>query len=136
MAKVPERARSLMSHGRVMALATATSDGDPNVVPMQQCWWYDEDTMVIGDFFMRRTRENVQQNGRASFTAWSDEPTRGYKFTGAAEYCTDGPEYDFANNEMHKRLPDKNFKGVVVVRVEKVFDIKSGPDAGIEITGE
>jgi predicted pyridoxine 5'-phosphate oxidase superfamily flavin-nucleotide-binding protein len=31
---------------------------------------------------------------------------------------------------MKKTMPDKNFKGVVVIKVEKVFDIKSGPTAG------
>lgn len=43
-----------------MALATASADGDPNVVPMQQCWWYDENTIVVGDFFMNRTKVNIR----------------------------------------------------------------------------
>ena len=127
---VPERARSLMSHGKVMALATASKTGEPNVVPMQQCWWYDDSTLVVGDFFMKATKANIQENGQASFTLWQDSPREGYKFNGSAEYRTDGPEYDMANGEMKKKMPDKNFKGVVVIRVEKVYDIKSGPTAG------
>ena len=90
MATVPERARNLMSHGKIMALATASADGEPNVVPMQQCWWYDDDTMVIGDFFMKQTRANVQENGRASFTVWQQDPREGYKYTGTAQYLTAG----------------------------------------------
>jgi len=127
---VPERARSLMSHGKVMALATASKTGEPNVVPMQQCWWYDDSTLVVGDFFMKATKANIQENGRASFTIWQNDPREGYKFNGSAEYRTDGAEYDMANGEMKKKMPDKNFKGVVVIRVEKVYDIKSGPTAG------
>ena len=134
MARVPKRARDLMSHGKVMALATASIDGEPNVVPMQQCWWYNEDMMVIGDFFMNQTKTNIQENGRASFTVWQLEPREGYKFAGSAQYLTTGPEYDFANAEMKKKMPDKNFRGVVVVKVCKVFDIKSGPTAGQLIT--
>lgn len=38
------------------------------------------------------------------------------------------------NGEMHKAKPDKNFKGVVVIRVERVYDIRSGPTAGLLIT--
>ena len=134
MAVVPKRARDLMSSGRVMALATASADGEPNVAPMQQCWWYDDETMVIGDFFMKKTKANIQENGRASFTTWQQDPREGYKFTGTARYLTSGPEYDLANGEMKKKMPDKDFAGVVVIKVQKVFDIKSGPTAGQLIT--
>ena len=134
MATVPKRARDLMSSGRVMALATASAGGEPNVAPMQQCWGYDEDTMVVGDFFMKRTKANIQENGRASFTVWQQDPREGYKFTGSAKYLTNGPQYDLANGEMKKKMPDKSFKGVVVIEVHKVFDIKSGPTAGQLIT--
>ena len=130
----PKRARELMSHGKVMALATSSRGGDPNVVPMQQCWWYDDDTMLVGDFFMKATKANIQENDRVSFTVWQDAPREGYKFNGQAEYVTSGPEYDSANNEMKKKMPEKNFKGVVVIRVESVYDITSGPTAGQRIT--
>ncbi len=136
MARVPKRARNLMSPGAVMALATASAEGEPNVAPMQQCWWYDDDTMVIGDFFMKQTKANILENGRACFTVWQQDPREGYKFSGSAQYLTSGPEYDLANGEMKKKMPDKNFKGVVVVQVHRVFDIKSGPMAGQLITEE
>jgi hypothetical protein len=127
---VPKRARELMSPGRVMALATCSKDGEPNVAPMKQCWWYNDNTMVIGDLFMKATKMNVLENGRAAFTVWTEDPSEGYKYKGSAKYLTSGPEYDFANNEMKKKMPEKNFKGVVVIKVEKVYDIKSGPTAG------
>lgn len=127
---VPQRAREFMSHGRVMALATCTPTGEPNVVPMQQCWWFDDHTMVIGDFFMKTTKANIQQNGRAAFSVWADNPREAYKFVGAAQYLTAGLEYDYANRELKKKTPEKNFKGVVVIRVENVYDVKSGPTAG------
>lgn len=130
MTAVPKRAKDLMRSGRVMALATASGKGEPNVAPMQQCWWFSDDVMVIGDFFMKQTKANIQENGRASFTVWQENPREGYKYTGSAQYLTGGPEYDLANSEMKKTMPDKNFKGVVVIKVEKVFDIKSGPTAG------
>ncbi len=134
MATVPQRARDLMSFGQVMSLATASAAGEPNVAPMQQCWWYDDETIVIGDFFMKQTKANILENGRASFAVWKGDPREAYKYTGAAQYLTSGPEYDLANGEMHKKKPDKNFKGVVVIKVEKVYDIKSGPKAGQLIT--
>jgi len=128
--KVPEKAKNLMSAGKIMALATCSKRGEPNVSPMQQCWWYNDNTLLVGDFFMKMTKSNIQENGRASFTIWENNPREGYKFTGSARYFTAGQEYDFANNEMKKKMPEKNFKGVVAIVVEKVYDIKSGPTAG------
>lgn len=133
---VPERARALMGHGKTMALATATSQGDPNVAPMQQCWWYDENTLVIGDFFMKATKANILSNPQVSFTVWQESPREGYKFKGSARYVTSGAEYDFANNKMKEKTPERNFKGVVAIRVNEVYDIKSGPTAGQLISGE
>ena len=65
---VPKRARDLMSPGTVMALATASTRAEPNMEPMQQCWWYNENTMVIGDLFTDMTKASIQENGRVSFT--------------------------------------------------------------------
>ncbi len=134
MPVVPERAKRLMSPGKVFALATASAGGEPNVAPMQQAWWADDRTLVVGDFFMCLTKANILENGRASFTAWDPESRESYKFTGSARYVTDGPEYDLANGEMRRRMPGKNFKGVVVIAVERVYDVKSGPAAGQLIT--
>ena len=131
---VPQAARDLMSHGRVMALATSTRSGEPNVAPMGQCWWYSDNEMVIGDFFMKVTKINIQENGTVAFTAWDDVSRVGYKFKGEAEYKTSGPEYEFATGEMKKKKPDKDFKGVVVIHVKEVYDMKPGPTAGQLIT--
>ena len=126
----PERAGALMGSGRVMAPATSSRQGESNVAPMQQCWWFDEETLVVGDFFMKKTMENILENIMASAAVWEQDPREGCKSTRSAKYLTMGPEYALANCEMHKAKPDKNFKGVVVIRVERVYDIKSGPTAG------
>ena len=126
---VPKRAKDLMSYGQVMALATCSQNGEPNVASMKHCWWYNDNTMVIGDLFMKTTKTNIRENGRAAFTVWTAAP-EGYKFKGAAEYLTSGPEYQFATSELHKQTPERKFKGVVVIHVEDVYDSKPGPTAG------
>ena len=65
-----------------------------------------------------------------SFTLWEEKPREAYKFNGTARYVTSGPEYDFANSAMKKKTPNRNFKGVVVIKVEQVYDVKAGPTAG------
>jgi predicted pyridoxine 5'-phosphate oxidase superfamily flavin-nucleotide-binding protein len=126
---IPELARKLMQQGRTIPLATVRDDGVPNVVPMLQYWWYGEDKLVIGDLFMDATKKNIEQNGKVSLCVWNDAGDS-FKFVGTAAYETSGPAYQMANDNLHKRKPDKNFKGVVVVTITEVYDATRGPTAG------
>ncbi len=57
-------------------------------------------------------------------------PNRSYKFEGTARYETNGPACDLANEILHKKKPDKNFKGAIVVKITETYDASRGPDAG------
>jgi hypothetical protein len=128
--QIPHDAKTLMEQKKVIALATASKRGIPNVVFMLQYWWYQPDVLVIGDVFMNASRRNVQENGHASFCVWDEGTDRSYKFIGTAKYETSGKAYEFANNNLHKTKPDKNFKGVVVIKVTEVYDASRGENAG------
>ena len=43
-------------------LATASPDGTPNVVPIGFARPIDEDTILIADNYMNKTRKNLEQN--------------------------------------------------------------------------
>ncbi len=134
--KIPHDAKELMEQQKVIALATATKNAVPNVVYMLQYWWYRPDVLVIGDLFMNATRRNIQENGYASLCVWDEDTDRSYKFIGTAKYETSGEAYEFANENLHKKKPDKNFKGVVVINVTEVYDASRGENAGKMIAGE
>ena len=134
--QIPEKAKRLMEQGKIIALATSSKESIPNVVFMLQYWWHQEGTLVIGDVFMNATRRNMQENGFASFCVWDEETDQSYKFKGAAKYETSGEAYEFANANLHKKKPDKNFKGVVVIKVTEVFDASRGENAGKLIAKE
>ena len=128
--QIPEDAARLLEAGRVIALATSSNKAVPNVVYMLQYWWYRPDILVIGDVFMNATRRNVQENGFVSFCVWDEKTDKSYKFKGTAKYETSGGAYDFANANLHKNKPEKNFKGVVVITVTEVYDVSRGQNAG------
>jgi predicted pyridoxine 5'-phosphate oxidase superfamily flavin-nucleotide-binding protein len=134
--QIPEDARSLMEEGKVIALATSSNEAIPNVVYMLQYWWYQPDMLVVGDVFMDATRRNVQENGFASFCVWDEKTDKSYKFKGTAKYETSGKAYEFANTNLHKKKPDKKFKGVVVITVTEVYDVSRGENAGRLIAKE
>ncbi|MBN2537872.1 pyridoxamine 5'-phosphate oxidase family protein [candidate division WOR-3 bacterium] len=127
--QIPEQVRKLFEQRPLMYLATVDGSGMPNVVPMLQYWWFNDDTMVIGDLFMKATRANVQANGRVCISACG-KGNEAFKLRGTASYETSGPAYDLANGELHRGSPDKDFRGVVVFRVTEVYDAAKGPDAG------
>jgi len=128
--QVPRDAKELMEQGKVIALATASKEAIPNVVYMLQYWWYQPDVLVIGDVFMNATRRHVQENGYASFCVWDEDTDQSYKFIGTAKYETSGEAYEFANAILHKNKPEKNFKGVVVIKVSEVYNASRGENAG------
>jgi predicted pyridoxine 5'-phosphate oxidase superfamily flavin-nucleotide-binding protein len=134
--QIPHNAEELMAQNKIIALATASKEAIPNVVYMLQYWWYRPDVLVIGDLFMNASRRNVQENGYASFCVWDEQADQSYKFIGTATYETSGEAYEFANANLHKKKPDKNFKGVVVVKVTEIYDATRGENAGKLIAKE
>jgi predicted pyridoxine 5'-phosphate oxidase superfamily flavin-nucleotide-binding protein len=127
---IPQEAKKIMGQGKLIALATSSKDAIPNVVYMLQYWWYQPDVLVIGDIFMNTTNRNVQENVYVSFCVWDEETDKSYKFKGTAKYETSGEAYEFANANLHKTKPDKNFKGVVVIKVNEIYDASRGENAG------
>jgi predicted pyridoxine 5'-phosphate oxidase superfamily flavin-nucleotide-binding protein len=127
--QIPEPVKKMFEKRPMMYLATVGEDGMPNVVPMLQYWWFDQDTMVVGDLFMKATKANIKANGKVCISACG-EGNEAYKLKGTATYETSGPAYGLANGELHRGNPGKDFKGVVVLKVTEVYDAAKGPDAG------
>ena len=134
--QIPHNVKELMEQKKIIGLATASKKAIPNVVYMLQYWWYQPNVLVIGDVFMNASRRNVQENGYASFCVWDENTDQSYKFIGTAKYVTSGKAYEFANANLHKKKPDKNFKGVVVVKVTEIYDASRGENAGKLIAKE
>ena len=134
--QIPENAKEMMEQKRTVGFATSSSGGVPNCAPMLQYWWFGEGVLVVGDMYMKMTKMNILENGIVSFSVWDDESGESYKFVGRARYETEGPAYEMANENLHKKKPDKNFKGVVVVDITAVYDTGRGPEAGSLIAGE
>jgi predicted pyridoxine 5'-phosphate oxidase superfamily flavin-nucleotide-binding protein len=127
---IPPEVKAMFGDGKLFWMATADAAYSPNIAPMRSAWWADERSLVIGDMFMKVTAANVRSTGRACIGAFDPEMGRSWKLTGKASYETKGPNCDLAQTELHKKKPDKNFKGVVVFQVHAVYDQAPGENAG------
>ncbi len=133
--QIPAQVKGLFDERPMVYLATVDEDGMPNVVPMLQYWWLAEGTLVIGDLFMKATKANIKANGKACISGCS-QAGESYKLKGTATYQASGPGYDLANENLHRKKPEKDFKGVVVFTVTEVYNATRGPEAGKLMVGE
>lgn len=113
-------------------VATVNREGIPNVVPIGFARPLDENTILIADNFMKKTRENLEANPKISFVT-KDSTKCPYQFKGSVEIFTEGKYFDtvteWGQNAMTKLSP----KAAVLVKVEEIYSIQPGPEAGKKI---
>ena len=113
-------------------LATATPDGVPNVVPIGFARPIDENTILIADNYMNKTRQNLEKNPWISLVT-KDATKCPFQFKGRIEIFESGNYFDivteWGENAMTKLTP----KAAILMKVEEIYSIQPGPDAGKKI---
>ncbi len=112
-------------------LATS-SDDVPNVVPVGFAKPLDAETILIVDNFMKKTRANLEKNPKAALVL-RDASKAPYQIKGTVEIHTSGKVFeeavDWATSVMSQLSP----KAAIVFKVEEVYSVQPGPDAGERI---
>jgi predicted pyridoxine 5'-phosphate oxidase superfamily flavin-nucleotide-binding protein len=134
--EIPAVVKKAVEDRPLMYLATVDDAGWPNVAPMLQYWWCNDDVIVVGDMFMKKTAENVRETGRAALSMTNPATDVAYKLKGTATYATAGPEFDLALRRLRESKPKKNFKGCVIIRVTAAYHASRGKHAGELMAGE
>jgi len=113
-------------------LATSSEDGIPNVVPIGFARPINENTILIADNYMNKTRANLEKNPRISLVT-KDAQKNPFQFKGKVEIFESGKYFDtvteWGENAMTKLTP----KAAIVMKVEEIYSILPGPDAGKKI---
>ncbi len=133
---IPEKVGAMLDSWRTFALATTDADGTPNVSPMMQMWRLEDDVLVIGDMFMKQTKENIQNNGKAGIGIWDDKTRESYKLKGEARYDTEGEAYEFCLKKFREKKPTAQFFGAVVFKIVSIHETTSGKRAGDKLWPE
>ncbi len=135
MARMTERMKELFKSVRTAVLATATVDGEANAVPVGAKRVIDDETILISDQFFRKTRANLEANPRASVTFWDGH--EGYQFKGSVTVQTSGPLYEQTAAWVQAMGDKAGFplrsKGIVVMKIEAIYGIAPGPEAGRQL---
>ncbi len=110
-------------------LATASSEGIPNVVPIGFARPIDNRSILIADNYMNKTRKNIEENPNVAIVT-KDAQKNPYQFKGTAEIFDSGKIFDevveWAQNVMTKLNP----KAAIVVKLTEIYSVQPGPEAG------
>jgi uncharacterized protein len=113
-------------------LATSSNDGIPNVVPIGFARPINENTILIADNYMKKTRKNLEENPWISLVT-KDATKNPYQFKGKVEIFESGNYFDtvteWGQNAMTKLTP----KAAILMKVEEIYSIQPGPEAGKKI---
>lgn len=113
-------------------LATVTDNNIPNIGPKRSLRAYDDNTIIYNENTGGQTLTNIKNGSKLAIAIIDREALDGYRFLGTAETFTDGPAYENAL-EFAKNNGMKEPKCAVLVHIEQIFTLRSGPTAGTKL---
>lgn len=113
-------------------VATADSNGKPNVVPIGFCKVMNDDTLLLADNFMKKTLSNLKENPKMSIII---EDVKNYPFQlkGTVEIDEDGKYFEEVTNWVAQVKDELAPKSAIIFKITEIYSIAPGPDAGNKI---
>jgi predicted pyridoxine 5'-phosphate oxidase superfamily flavin-nucleotide-binding protein len=133
MVIIPKHVQDFLP-GKLAWVATASSQGEPNVTPKGTVRVLDQFHVLFADLFSEKTRRNLSQNNKVAVTVVDPATATGYQIKGTAEVIGSGPLFE--EEEVRLKASPREMpalKYVVKIAVESVFDQSVGPFAGRQI---
>ena len=118
MAKIPDVVKKAISKQELFCVATSSSKGIPNVVYIKYLKVVDDETILIGDNYLHKTRDNIVNNGKIAF-AVLDEEKGSFQIKGTARRLTEGTMFDEVQKWVTEKLPKA---AAVVMNVEEIYN--------------
>jgi predicted pyridoxine 5'-phosphate oxidase superfamily flavin-nucleotide-binding protein len=136
MAKMTKDMQEMFNRVGIKQLATADNKGVPNVVPINFMKILDDETILASAVFMTKTFNNLSENPVCALSIW--EGFAGFQFKGLAAIVTDGAVFKetqtWTEEEGKKLGLPLQSKAAIVIRVNEIFTIAPGADAGKKIS--
>lgn len=133
MVSLTNEIKQAFSTVKLFPIATASKAGEPNVTPHGFVMLVDDETVWIGDIFMKTTLKNVQENPRASIYLHGPETKGCYQVKGDITVKSSGPEYEKLNEIVKSKMPNAQAKHLLIMKISGVYQCAPGPDAGGKI---
>ncbi len=128
--KIPQEIQSIINNDKAFAFATASKSLIPNVNMIGCKKIRDDETILIGDNYFFKTLTNLKENPQASILTKKEEERKWYQLKGSCQYVSEGPEYEEFKKWVKSRKETLPAKGMVIFKVEQIYNTTSGPGAG------
>ncbi|RWR05942.1 pyridoxamine 5'-phosphate oxidase [Sinirhodobacter populi] len=109
--------------------ATVTEGGIPNLGPKRSLRVYDDHTLIFNENTGGQTLANLRNGSRIAVAVIDREKLDGYRFLGTPEIFDKGAPFDNAV-EFAGKNGMKTPKFAILVHIDEIFSLRSGPDAG------
>ena len=135
MAEITGEMKQVAEKAEAFNVATATKNGEPNVVPISFAKVLSDDELLLMDSFMRKTIENIKANPRVAISVWEERigGSVGYQFKGSARIETSGRVFDEGVRWVRDIEPALSPKAAIIVTVDSIYMTTPGPDAGKQL---
>ena len=134
MAKITNEMKQVAEKAEIFAVATATENGEPNVVPIAFGKVLSDDKFLLMDNFMKKTIENIKVNPRVAISVWEMEDSKGYQLKGNARIETSGELFNDGVKWVRNVEPELSPKAAVIVNVDSIYVTTPGPNAGRKVS--
>ena len=135
MAKLDQRMKEILNKQKIVVLATATSEGVPNSVPVGAKRIIDDETIIISDQYFNKTLQNIKANPLVSIAFW--DGAEGYQVKGRVSLETSGERFvetakwiDLKGKAIKKPLKSK---GAAIIKIDEIYYVTPGPKAGEKV---
>lgn len=133
MAKLTQDILDQMKNQKVYALATASKDGVPNVVPVGMLIPKEDGTIWIIDNYFGKTIANMEENPKAAFYVWNLECKESWQVKGTLSIEDSGADYEAAVAFAHSIKEIFPAKHLVKMTVDEIYYVTPGDHAGKKI---
>ncbi|MDD3022137.1 MAG: pyridoxamine 5'-phosphate oxidase family protein [Alphaproteobacteria bacterium] len=133
MVKMPPEVRETLEKQWPIPLATASSDGKPNVIFVGILKILDDETLALADNFFNKTAANLEENPWASIVCWTKDPRRSYQIKGKVTFQNEGAIFEDMTEVVRLRRADLKMRRAAVMKIEEIYEANSGPQAGVRI---
>lgn len=93
----------------------------PNLVYISFMKVYDDETIIIADNKLYKTKMNLQQNGKIAITVYDEVTNKSYQIKGNAKLVSDGEIYEETVKWVQSRRPSLTPRSAVVIKVEDIY---------------
>ena len=149
MAEMSKELMELINGGGYCYLVTASKDGTPNAAIIGSTRAASPDTIIMAAGLMNKSLKNLQENPKASIIVYSSLPSNkmqataedfakigGGQIKGSVSLLTSGEMHEQVKKMIAERLGPKwgeMMKATVVLKVEEIYSVGLGPEAGKRI---